>query len=90
MADMQVSDQHSPNAIASDIIDVAGGLFETLSLYFPVCLSSDEFHFFPQATTENKNRFRWDDFSPESISDIVVKLKSFKQELESADKMRMA
>ncbi len=79
---MQISDQQKKNTNASYLNAVAGILFETLSLRFPVCLSSDEFHYFPQATINNKDWSRWDDFSPESIADISAKLLEYKQELD--------
>jgi len=79
---MQISDQQKQNTSASDINAVAGILFETLALRFPVCMSSDEFHYYPQATIIDKDWAKWDDFSPESVADISIKLSEYKLRLD--------
>ncbi|MBC2715491.1 MAG: DUF885 domain-containing protein [Desulfobacteraceae bacterium] len=79
---MQISDQPKHNSNASGINAVADSLFETLALRFPVCMASDEFHYYPQATIMDKDWSRWDDFSPESIADISVKLSEYKLKLD--------
>lgn len=77
---MQISDQQQQHTKAPGINDLAAGLFETLALRFPVCMSSDEFHYYPQAAVINKDWSQWDNFSPESVTDFfevisVCKLK---------------
>jgi len=79
---MQISYQQKQNTIASDIKAVADILFETLAHRFPVCMSSDEFHYYPQAIIIDKDWARWDDFSPESVADISVKLSGYKLKLD--------
>jgi uncharacterized protein (DUF885 family) len=79
---MQISDHQKSYYKSSGIEALACILFETLALRFPVCLSSDEFHYFPQATIKNKDWSKWDDFSPESIADISAKLMEYKLELD--------
>ena len=46
----------------------ARDILEKLARRFPVCTSSDEFHFFPQVPLHPSQWSRWDDFSAESIA----------------------
>jgi len=79
---MQISDQQEQNTSTSDINAIACILFETLALRFPVCMSSDEFHYYPQVTIIDKDWALWDEFSPESVTDILLKLSEFKNKLD--------
>jgi len=56
-------------------------LYSYLALRFPICCSSDEFVFFPQATTDRLDWSVWDDLSPSSIEDAVSRLKLFRVRL---------
>ena len=44
-------------------------IFAQLARQFPVCMASDEFHFFPQGRTDTNDWSTWDDFSDESIQE---------------------
>ncbi len=57
-----------PNSISHALEIKAHAILEYLARCFPVCTSSDEFHFFPQIPPGNTHWSRWDDFSEESIS----------------------
>jgi len=48
---------------------------------FPVCLSSDEFHYFPHARTTPLDGHVWDDFSSESVADLIPKLSRWETDL---------
>ncbi len=53
---------------------LADEIFQTLAKFFPVCLSSDEFHFFPQIQARHHDWAKWDDFSKNAIKEIIHKL----------------
>jgi uncharacterized protein (DUF885 family) len=57
-------------------------LFASLAARFPVCMASDEFHFFPQARAEPFDWSAWDDFSPEGLSGAVAQLKDWEQQID--------
>jgi hypothetical protein len=73
------------NLFSRRIDSIAESLIEELTLRFPVCLSSDEFHFFPQARATDPDWSRWDDFSLRSIGTIGKKLDGWNRELSSGD-----
>lgn len=76
----------NPNAHpnASDDLDrFAVDIFESLAGRFPVCLSSDEFHYFPHFKSDRHDWTRWDDFSSDAVSDTVEQLFSWESTLES-------
>ncbi|UCG38412.1 MAG: DUF885 family protein [bacterium] len=60
---------------------VAKDLYGFLAERFPVCSSSDEFVFFPQAVSSPPQWARWDDFSPDSIEEAVSALRRFRSRL---------
>jgi hypothetical protein len=57
--------------LADSLETVADHIYRTLAFHFPVCLSSDEFHFFPQYISPDRDWSRWDDFSPESVGAVL-------------------
>ncbi|MGD8677351.1 MAG: hypothetical protein PVG81_16225, partial [Desulfobacterales bacterium] len=59
----------------------AGDIFDTLAAQFPVCMASDEFHFFPQAKAEKFDWSRWDDFSKEALANAIEQLTQWDREL---------
>jgi len=56
-------------------------ILDELMRWFPVCLSSDEFHYFPQARTTPLDGCVWDDFSSESIWALTPKLSRWESDL---------
>ncbi len=64
------------------INSIAGQIFDQLALRFPVCMASDEFHFFPQARATEHDWSRWDDFSSESIQAVSVQLSQWNHDLD--------
>jgi hypothetical protein len=60
---------------------LAGRILESLAWRFPVCTSSDEFHFFPQVPPSQAHWSRWDDFSGDSIAAVKAQLRQWQHEL---------
>jgi len=56
-------------------------ILQELVRRFPVCLSSDEFHYFPQARTTPMDGTVWDNFSAESVGALVPKLSRWESDL---------
>ena len=50
---------------------------------FPVCLSSDEFHFFPQFKAEYGEASPWDDFSAAAVQSFLARSSHWRQQLDS-------
>jgi hypothetical protein len=61
----------SPQDPGLNLDTLAVELFEWLARRFPICMASDEFHFFPQARAAVHDWSRWDDYSPEGIADTI-------------------
>jgi hypothetical protein len=59
---------------AADLPALAETIFRTLARQFPVCLSSDEFHYFPQVLVKAIDWTRWDDFSAPALDHIINQL----------------
>lgn len=51
----------------SQISDLAETVFDRLAQQFPVCMGSDEFHFFPHICAAGDYGSGWDDFSPDAL-----------------------
>lgn len=56
-------------------------IYETLAQRFPVCLGSDEFHFFPHYRSIDHDWSAWDDFSSASVADIITKISQWEAQL---------
>lgn len=50
---------------------LAHEIYAALAAQFPVCLSSDEFHFFPQFKLAGIQAFPWDDFSDGAVQSFL-------------------
>jgi len=57
-------------------------ILETLAVRFPVCMSSDEFHFFPQARAARPDWSQWDRFSEADIADTLAAIRRWTATLE--------
>ena len=60
-----------------------GDIFDSLAKRFPVCMASDEFHFFPQARAGAFDWSAWDDFSRDSLTETMAQLNDWEQQLDS-------
>lgn len=67
----------------TELTDIAEDIFDALATQFPVCMESDEFHFFPQAEIKASDRFRWDDFTAEALKSVIDKLHRWVKQIES-------
>ncbi|MBC2709484.1 MAG: DUF885 family protein [Desulfosarcina sp.] len=74
-------DQDFGNNVDRNLPLLADDIFESLATQFPVCMASDEFHFFPQAKARAFDWSRWDDFSPESLANAIGKLTQWERQL---------
>ena len=74
-------DQDVDNNGDKKLVLAAGDIFDTLAAQFPVCMASDEFHFFPQAKAESFDWSRWDDFSTEALTNAMRQLTRWDREL---------
>jgi len=72
--------------IRDDVELLATELYSFLAQRFPVCCASDEFTFFPQAVNENPDWNAWDDFSPDAVSEAVIRLNSYEDRLVEVSK----
>ena len=61
--------------------DLATEVLNTLAQRFPVCLYSDEFHFFPQAQASD-GQPPWDDFSAAVVGDTIARLRAWRSVLD--------
>ena len=77
-----MSDDSQSKGADSELAQIAGDLIGTLTARFPVCMASDEFHFFPQARADAPDWSRWDDFSPDAVGDIITRLSHWRRRLE--------
>jgi hypothetical protein len=57
-------------------------IYETLARRFPVCLASDEFHYFPHYRSPDRDWSAWDDLSFESVKDIISLISTWISQLE--------
>jgi uncharacterized protein (DUF885 family) len=56
-------------------------IFESLATRFPICMASDEFHYFPQYKSGRFQWSNWDDFSPSSLSDLITRMSQWEKSL---------
>lgn len=64
---------------STPVQNLAQELYSYLARRFPICCSSDEFVFFPQAVEDITDCSRWDDLSPDSVEDAVAFLRVFRE-----------
>ena len=74
-------DHDLENPIDGGLTGLADELFDSLAAQFPVCMASDEFHFFPQARAGAVDWSRWDDFSPPAVAHIIGQLAQWERRI---------
>jgi hypothetical protein len=62
-----MTDELAHNAAEARLETLAHDIYTDLAERFPVCLASDEFHFFPHHRAPRPDWSRWDDFSDAGI-----------------------
>jgi hypothetical protein len=60
---------------------LADEIYSALAAQFPVCLSSDEFHFFPQFRITGGKTSPWDDFSDDAVQSFLTRSVQWRREL---------
>lgn len=78
-----MSDPYDNSLADKNLARFAEEIFDSLAMRFPVCVASDEFHFFPQAAVKSFDSACWDNFSPGSISEVVGQLSRWEHRLTS-------
>jgi hypothetical protein len=71
----------SKNNPEPDLEALAREIFGTLARQFPVCMASDEFHYFPQALADTPNWSQWDDFSAGAMARVLDRLCRWEEQL---------
>jgi uncharacterized protein (DUF885 family) len=69
------------NKAGRELASIAEDIFDSLAKRFPVCMSSDEFHYFPQAGAVDFIWSRWDDFSEDGVGKTVAQITDWKARL---------
>ncbi len=62
---------------------LADEIYKALAAQFPVCLSSDEFHFFPHFRSEVSDESAWDDFSDGAIRHFFADVRQWQIRLDA-------
>ncbi len=70
------------NDASAQLDGLAQEIYAALAEQFPVCLSSDEFHFFPQFKSKRYEVGAWDDFSEHAIRSFSTRVSQWCEQLE--------
>ncbi len=68
--------------IDTALAELAEEILSALADRFPVCMASDEFHFFPQYRPARIPWSRWDDFSSEGLKFILARFSQWQGQIE--------
>ena len=71
----------SKGVSGGDITSISDHIMTQLANQFPVCMASDEFHFFPQHRPDQPDWSIWDDFSAESMAELILRNRSWQKTL---------
>jgi uncharacterized protein (DUF885 family) len=83
---LQMSNQYLKSSVRKMQTTNISSMIDSLAARFPVCMASDEFHFFPQARAKAFDWSIWDDFSPNALAETTAQLKDWEQQLDSHSK----
>jgi uncharacterized protein (DUF885 family) len=78
-----VAERESNRALSARLNKLADEIYVALAGRFPVCLSSDEFHFFPHFKPEAPGKPVWDDFSEGSLRNFFIEVRQWQSRLHS-------
>ncbi len=67
-----------PEQLAS----LADEIYSALARRFPVCLASDEFHYFPHYSETRPDWSSWDDFSPDAIDAFFTQVSNWQGQIQ--------
>jgi uncharacterized protein (DUF885 family) len=79
-----------PDTPLSQITGLAETIFSRLARQFPVCMGSDEFHFFPQMSIPAEYASGWDDFSPEALQALDGEMATWLRHIEDLTAQSLA
>jgi len=68
--------------VSDRLHELAESIYASLAVNFPVCMASDEFHFFPQYCHSKPNWSTWDNFEPDALQTVSKRLSRWQQQLE--------
>lgn len=78
-----MANRPSPPGVSNRLDVLAEEIYTALAAQFPVCLASDEFHFFPQFKATAPSESKWDDFSEGAIHDFCTNIKQWQTRLDA-------
>lgn len=77
-----MTDQTPCGDVSSLLNNLAQEIYTALADQFPVCMASDEFHFFPHFKKSPNGADRWDDFSEGTVQSFLNKTSEWRGRLE--------
>jgi hypothetical protein len=80
---VDVEDRNSIQESYARLEKLAGEIYAALAAQFPVCLSSDEFHFFPHFRPETGDQSAWDDFSEGAVRNFFSTVMQWQTRLDA-------
>jgi uncharacterized protein (DUF885 family) len=78
------------SATPKQLSALAADIYESLAHHFPVCLASDEFHYFPQFMSDRHDGSRWDNFSPDGVVDVLALISSWTRQLDTLSRNQLS
>jgi hypothetical protein len=78
-----VTDRNSIQESSAWLEKLADEIYAALAAQFPVCLSSDEFHFFPHFRSVAEDERAWDDFSEGSVRNFFSTVTQWQTRLDA-------
>jgi uncharacterized protein (DUF885 family) len=67
--------------LSLSIENICRDFFTASAEKFPIVSASDEFYYFPQVTSQQKDWSRWDDFSKDAVSSFAERLTGYERDL---------
>lgn len=78
-----MADRPSLPEVSARLDALADEIYTALAVQFPVCLASDEFHFFPQFKIAPSPEAAWDDFSAGALNDFYANIRQWQTRLDA-------
>lgn len=77
-----MADRESIQESSARLDKLADEIYMALAAQFPVCLSSDEFHFFPHFRSVAKDESAWDNFSEGAVGNFFSSIRQWQTRLD--------
>ena len=78
-----MTDNQAYHEASARLEALAEEIYRSMAAQFPVCLSSDEFHFFPQFKSTGRDGPTWDDFSDRAVQSFLAQSSQWRSQLEA-------